>query len=153
MHTPVVRNFSLKPKILQIEKRVLSKCVYSLGPISLHFNGQPQQNNSIINSVAIDNGAGSQLADALMCLTSQFPCCDSDDGGWYSSTGSPLRTAAILGSFYQRYFTRQFVILYRASLTPASAEGLFHCQLPDAANITQYVYIGIYGSESGKGLW
>ena len=125
--------------------------MHSPGPTGLYFNGQPHQNNSVIDSSAIDNDLDSIfIVDTVVCLTGHFPCCNSDDGGWYSPTGSPLQMRTAPGMFYQRYFRRQSARLYQSVTAPASAEGLFHCQLPDAANVTQYVYIGIYESGTGK---
>ena len=32
-------------------------------------------------------------------------------------------------------------------------EGIYHCEIPDAMNVAQTIYIGVYSVNNGGGKW
>ena len=110
------------------------------------FNGQMQQNNSLI---MLDDIRLSGLS-GVVCVTNQFPCCSGlQDGSWFQPDGSQVLLNFMSRRFYQRYSSRQAVILYRSSLAD-SPIGIFRCAIKDNANSTKELYIGIVGYGFGK---
>ena len=94
-----------------------------------------------------DIGTG---AAALVCTTTFTPCCTSGnpETQWYFPNGSQVPNNLNLP--YQRTRGRfpGRVILSRNS--ESSITGLFHCDIPDADNITQSLYVGIYDNSTGE---
>ena len=74
---------------------------------------------------------------SIYCITDLRPCCaDSGQGEWHYSLNGPISSERI-----SRY-NNGTIILHIIHL-PYSA-GLHHCRLTNAANTTQYIYIGLY---------
>ena len=91
-------------------------------------------------------------ADALICLTNNFSCCDESNGIWYFPNSSQVPLGH-QGSGNDVYITRgpSLVRLHRrrSSMLPA---GLFHCKIPDASGVNQSIYVGIYPDHQGAGM-
>ena len=91
-----------------------------------------------------DNDNGRQT---LMCVTDRVPCCDNEGlGNWYYPDG----TTVIGGGGSATFRTNRgqngngepgSVRLWRKYTPPE--RGLFHCELPDAANTIHTLYVNI----------
>ena len=112
---------------------------FSLGNITY-------QNNSIVTLEDIE------YADALLCITNQTACCrypysgGSALGNWYFPNGTRVPSAGNQWGFFR---TRgQMVIgMHRRG---GGEEGIYHCEIPDAMNVNQIIYIGVYSASTGK---
>ena len=112
------------------------------------FNGQMQQNNSLI---MLDD-IGFSGSSGVVCVTNRFPCCSGlQDGSWFQPDGSQVLLNFMSRRFHQSYSNRQAVILYRSSLAD-SPIGIFRCAIKDNANSTKELYIGIVRNGIGKSL-
>ena len=91
--------------------------------------------------------------DALLCVTDQNACCrpphtgvNMSIGNWYFPNGS-----RVLGSGGQRDFFRtrsqSVVCLHRRR---GGVNGIYRCEIPDAMNVTQIIYIGVYTANTGE---
>ena len=110
--------------------------------VSLTLKGASIANNSYVD--ADDIGEGDD--DALLCRTDRSSCCASPRAGeWYFPDGNKVN---IEGSnppenLFFRNRDKSVVRLNRRG--NPSERGLFRCQVPDAANNIQSVYIYIIG--------
>ena len=95
------------------------------------YEGEVLPNNSAI-VYDVDSNV------SVYCVTDLRPCCgDSGQGEWhYSLNGGPVSSERI-----SRY-NNGTIILHIIPLSYSI--GLHHCCLPNAANVTQYIYVGLY---------
>ena len=94
------------------------------------YEGEILPNNSVILYDVYSNVS-------IYCVTDLRPCCaDSGQGEWYNENGRPISSERI--SRYNNGTITLHIISLSYSL------GLHHCHLPNAANITQYIYVGFY---------
>ena len=112
------------------------------------LRGIPYQNNS--NVILEDIGEGD---DALFCISNQTACCSSPYtgdmgalGNWYFPNGTTVPCAG-LGSDIYRTRDQMVVYLHRVR---GGEEGIYRCEIPDAMNVTQTIYIGVYSACTGE---
>ena len=123
------------------------------------LRGIPYKNNSIVTLENI--GVGD---DALVCITNLTACCRSSDtginrtvlGNWYFPNGTRVRSQASSRvangtSNEQQEFYRSrgqmMVLLHRRR---CGEEGIYRCEIPDAMNVIQSIYIGVYSASTGE---
>ena len=94
------------------------------------YEGEVLPNNSVI-LYDVDSNA------SIYCVTDLRMCCaDPGQGEWYEEYGRLISSERI--SRYNNGTITMHII-------PLSySNGLHHCRLPNAANITQYIYVGLY---------
>ncbi len=103
-------------------------------------------NNSIVTITDIVVGD-----NALFCLSNSISCCRSIDGGasgeWFLPGGSsPIDGGGEFSSTiadFSRSRRPSAVILNRRN-NAIGPEGLYRCDVIDARNVVQSLYIGIY---------
>ena len=93
---------------------------------------------------------------ALLCLTDQPACCrppytgvnGSALGNWFFPNGTNLSTGSVT-SRWDFYRTRgqSVVLLHRRR---GGVSGIYSCEIPDAMNVTQAIYIGVYSADTGE---
>ena len=103
------------------------------------LRGTPYQNNSIVTLEDIGEGD-----DALLCITFQIACCRLGLGNWYFPNGS--RTPLMGWDIYR---TRGQMVV-RMNRRRGGEEGMYRCEIPDAMNIAQTIYIGVYSISTGE---
>ena len=108
------------------------------------LKGTTYQNNSI---VSLDDIGGGD--DALLCVTDQPACCrrpytdpigQQSIGNWWFPNGTRVLTS---GSQWDFHRTRGQSIV-RLQRRRGGEEGIYHCEIPDAMNVIQTIYIGVY---------
>ena len=120
------------------------------GAVSFWLKGITYQNNSIVTLEDIGEGS-----DSLLCLTDQTACCRPPytDGGnrsaignWYFPSGTRVPSS---GGEQDLHRTRgqMRVLLHRRR---GGVEGIYRCEIPDARNVTQTIYIGVYTASTGE---
>ena len=112
--------------------------------VRFSLNGTTYQNNSIVTLEDIGEGD-----NALRCITDLTACCQppyTDSigqqalGNWWFPNGSRFPSSGVRWDFHR---TRgQSAILLQRSRN--GEEGIYSCTIPDAMNITQTIYIGVY---------
>ena len=119
------------------------------------LRGRPYQNNSIV--MLEDIGEDD---DALFCITNLTACCrppytgdmESALGNWYFPNGSrvPSDTVNITsGEEWDFYRTRGQMVVH-LNRRRGGVEGIYRCVIPDAMNVTQIIYIGVYSATTGE---
>ena len=106
------------------------------------LNGTTYQNNSIVTLDDIGEGD-----DALLCVTDLTACCRppyTGDraalGNWFFPNGSRVPSSGNQSDFHR---TRGQSVV-RLQRRQGGVDGIYHCAIPDAMNVTQTVYIGVY---------
>ena len=92
--------------------------------------------------------------DALLCVTDQTACCrpphtgvtGSVIGNWFFPNGTRVPSSGVLWDFHRT--TGQSV--KRLHRRRGGEDGIYHCEIPDAMNVTQTIYIGVYNTSTGE---
>ena len=86
---------------------------------------------------------------ALLCTTTLLPCCFSAQGnGWFLPNGNEVMRPDSLPYYRTRAQTPGALLLHRNPV--ATTTGIFRCDIPDASNVVQSLYVGIYTSTTGE---
>ena len=128
-----------------------NNCVPSFpgaGDVWFSLRGTTYQNNSIVALEDIGDGD-----DALLCITSLVTCCQPPYtgemgaalGNWFFPNGTRVPSSGLQWDFHRTRGHKK-VLLHRRR---GGAEGIYHCVIPDAMNITQTIYIGVYSISRG----
>ena len=121
-----------------------------MGAVSFWFRGTTYQNNSVVTLEDIGEGD-----DALLCVTDLTACCrppytdsfgQSVIGNWFFPNGTRVTTS---GSNWDIHRTRSAsaILLHRRT---GGVTGIYSCVIPDAMNVIQTIYIGVYTASTGE---
>ena len=118
---------------------------FQFSGVGLSLNGMNLPNNSIVTDTDIGTGTA-----ALVCTTTYTPCCTSGnpETQWYFPNGSQVPNNMNLPYQRNRGPAAGRVNLNRNS--ESTITGIFRCDIPDANNVTQSLYVGIYDSGTGE---
>ena len=88
---------------------------------------------------------------ALFCLTNLTACCRPPYlslrvGNWFFPNGTRVPSSGIQWDFH-RTTGQSVVFLHRRR---GGEDGIYHCEIPDAMNVTQTIYIGVYSASAGE---
>ena len=104
-------------------------------------------NNSVVTITNVGEGNMS-----LYCITSKSECCRSSDGGESGNWFLPGQASAVedtsTADFSRRREPRAVVLDRRNSAVLPI--GLYRCEVPDAGNAIQSLYIGVYTNDRGQ---
>ncbi len=122
-----------------------------ISDLGFYLNGQMYPNNSIVTIT--DIGVGD---NALFCLSNGSSCCRNmngiGSGEWFLPRGSsPIASGGESSSTanFSRSRRSSAVLLNRRN-NAIEPEGLYHCDVIDARNINQSLFIGIYTVDRGE---
>ena len=122
------------------------------GNVNFSLNGTFYQNNSLVTLDDIGEGD-----DVLLCLTNLTACCrppytngrnGSALGNWFFPNGTRVPSSGLQWDFH-RTRGHMRVALHRRR---GGEEGVYRCVVPDAMNVTQTIYIGLYSVSTGEWL-
>ena len=104
------------------------------------------QNNSLVSLVDIGEGR-----DALFCIANQTACCRPPYftraiGNWFFPNGTRVPSSGQRWDFH-RTRGQMVVILQRRR---GGENGIYRCEVPDATNVAQTIYIGVYTGSPGE---
>ena len=94
--------------------------------------------------------------DALLCMTDLTACCSrsysetgSVVGNWFFPNGTIILHSTPSTSQWDFYRDRgQMVVnMHRRR---GGVNGIYSCEIPDAMNVTQTIYIGVYTASAGE---
>ena len=113
------------------------------GDVWFSLRNATYQNNSIVSLKHIDEGD-----DALICITNLAACCRSRPaiGNWFFPNGTRVPGS---GSQWDFHRTRGQMVV-RMHRRRGGVDGIFHCEIPDAENVNQTIYIGVYSMSTGE---
>ena len=137
--------------VLQFSKHTHCDIFFSGTGEGVRFSlrGTTYQNNSIVTLEDIGESDG-----ALLCVTDLTACCRTPYTGlfgvpsvrnWFFPNGTRVLSS---GSQWDFHRTRghMVVLLHRRR---SGVNGIYRCKIPDATNVTQTIYIGVYTSDTG----
>ena len=108
------------------------------------LNGELKLNNSVIAWSEIGEGSGS-----LFCLTDNMNCCEAtldSESQWVNpendTIANNLLPSLSSDGIYQEH-RKSSILLQRQDIIP-SLKGIFRCDVVDANNQMQQLYVGIY---------
>ena len=113
------------------------------GDVWFSLRGTTYQNNSIV--ILEDIGEDD---DALLCITFQTACCRHPytAGNWVFPNETRVPSSDKQWDFH-RDRGQMVVRLHRRR---GGEEGIYHCEIPDAMNVIQTIYIGVYSASTGE---
>ena len=98
--------------------------------------------------VLLDNIGESH--DALFCLTDQPACCRPPHsvaiGNWFFPNETRVPST---GAQWDLHRTRGHMTV-RLHRKRGGVDGVYHCEIPDAMNAIQILYIGLYTNTTGE---
>ena len=112
------------------------------------------QNNSIVTLEDIGEDG-----NALLSITDNTACCGRAQlpgwyilGDWYYPNGMVVPNSvinAMTGEIWEFYRNRgpSVVHMHRRR---GGVTGIYHCEIPDAMNVNQTIYIGVYTANTGE---
>ena len=118
--------------------------------VSFWLRGKTYQNNSLVTLEDIGEGVG-----ALLCVTDQPACCQpsySDSigpaalGNWFFPNGTRVPSSDV---YWDMHRTRGHMVVF-LQRRRGGVEGIYHCVILDAMNVSQTIYIGVYPAEAGE---
>ena len=92
--------------------------------------------------------------DALLCVTDLTACCRTpytglfgvlSVGNWFFPNGTRVLSSGSQCDFH-RTRGQSVVVLHRRR---SGVNGIYSCVVPDATNVTQTIYIGVYSANTG----
>ena len=119
--------------------------------VRFSLRGTTYQNNSLVNLEDIG-----EWSATLLCVTDQDACCvppytgemGSALGNWLFPNGTRLLSKDSHRDFY-RTRGQMIVLMHRRR---GGEDGIYSCVIPDAMNVTQTIYVGVY-SRADAGEW
>ena len=95
--------------------------------------------------------------NALLCITHQTACCRSSDtggngsvlGNWFFPNGTRVPSKTASGEEWDFYRDRGQMVV-RLHRKRGGEEGIYRCMIPDAMNVIQTRYIGVYSESTGE---
>ena len=111
------------------------------------------QNNSL---VTLDNIGGGD--NALLCLTDLTACCrlpytngtgQKAIGNWFFPNGTRVPSSNAQWDFHRTRGNMRVPLQRRRG----GEEGIYSCVIPNAMNVNQTIYIGVYSANNGAGKW
>ena len=93
--------------------------------------------------------------EALKCMTDQPACCrppytngsgQQALGNWFFPNGSRVQSSGHQWDFHR---TRGKSVV-RLQRRRGGVNGIYSCVVPDATNVTQTIYIGVYAASTGE---
>ena len=111
------------------------------------LNGYLYRNNSIITFENIGEGS-----NCLFCFTNLTSCCRGADtgmgalGNWYFPNESAVDIERV--NIYKNRGPSVVRLHKKPSIT--SPTGIYHCDIPDNASVSQSIFVGVYPMEKGE---
>ena len=123
-----------------------------LEDVRFSLRGTTYQNNSVVTLEDIGEGD-----DALLCETDQLACCRPPytgamggvRGNWYFPNGTIVPVNSTTNEQWDFYSTRGDMVLSLHRRRDGE-DGIYRCVIPDASNVTQTLYVGVYTTNIGE---
>ena len=95
---------------------------------------------------------------ALLCITNYSACCrppytgdmESALGNWYFPNGTRLPSLAAIADERWDFYMNRGQMVVRLHRRRGGVEGIYCCEILDAMNVTQTIYIGVYSVSTGE---
>ena len=118
------------------------------GDVWFSLRNTTYHNNSNVTLEDIGEGG-----DALLCRTNLTTCCQAPStgagsaiGNWLFPNGSRVPSSGAQWDFH-RIRGQMVVGLHRRR---GGVDGIYSCAIPDAMDVTQTIYIGVYSAGTGE---
>ena len=117
------------------------------------LKGTIYQNNSLVTLEDIG-----EHFNALLCITDLTACCRRSDtggpfslGNWFFPNGTRVPSSVVdeNGTWWEFYRTRGQMVVHM-NRRRGGVTGIYRCVIPDALNVTQTIYLGVYKASTGE---
>ena len=121
------------------------------GDVWFSLNGTTYQNNSIV--ILEDVGEGD---NALLCRTKYTACCGGDNeavpaiGNWFFPNETRVPNVNELSHQQLDFYSSRGQMVVRMNRRRGGVEGIYRCEIPDAMNVTQTIYIGVHSASTSE---
>ena len=115
--------------------------------VRFSLRGTTYQNNSNVTLEDIGEGV-----DALLCLTDLIACCQMGGvrGDWFFPNRARVPTDTVNNTLQWDIYSTRGQMVVRLNRWRGGATGIYSCEIPDAMNVTQTIYIGVYTASTGE---
>ena len=118
--------------------------------VRFSLRGTTYKNNSLVTLEDIG-----EWEDALLCLTHLTACCKRPFigemglalGNWFFPNGTRVPSE---GGGHWDFFRARGQMVVHMHHRRGGVSGIYRCVIPDAMNITQTIYIGVYTPSTGE---
>ena len=134
--------------------------ISSFPGVQFSLRGTTYQNNSLVTLENIQ--FGNDDTNPLLCLTDLTTCCRGSDtpsginalGEWFFPNGTAVPNTVIdrvnnVNIIWEFYRNRGPSVI-RMHRRDGGVDGIYCCEIPDAAGVTQNIYIGVYTASTGE---
>ena len=123
--------------------------------VTLHLNGVTLPNDSFVDfdDIRRESDNANRFTGYIHCRTDLEACCHRDQlmqpenfdglGHWYYPDGTEVLYDAMVNPTYRRTRSQSTVYLFRRGSSSPPERGRFHCEVPNAQNVNQTVYVNI----------
>ena len=86
--------------------------------------------------------------EALLCKTNLNFCCNHRNslGNWFYPNGTRIPNQGNNWDFYRGRGS----MVVRMNRKEGGVDGIYHCKIRDAMNVSQTIYIGVYNTSTGE---
>ena len=89
--------------------------------------------------------------DALLCMTNQTSCCKPPYshvvlGNWFLPNETRVPSSGNNTDFFRD--RGQMVVHFERRR--GGVDGIYRCEIPNSANVTETIYIGVYTVDNGE---
>ena len=113
------------------------------GHVKFSLRCLAHQNNSLVTLEDIGDSD-----NALLCMTDRSACCRHPAiGNWFFPSG--VRVPGNGDSSGDLWRTRGHMVV-QLNRIGGGKNGIYRCEIPDAMNVTQTLYIGVYRASTGE---
>ena len=128
------------------------------GDVWFSLGNTTYQNNSIV--MLEDIG---EYDDALLCITNLTACYQPNvndtgkvvpvSGNWYFPNGTKVPSEVNYTSDEEwEFYSNRGQMVVRMNRRRGGVDGIYRCEIPDAMNVHQTIYIGVYSASTGEWL-
>ena len=91
--------------------------------------------------------------DALLCVTNLTAYTDENEpiysiGNWFFPNGTRVSS---FGNHYRDLYRDTGQMVIRLNRRRGGVNGIYRCEIPYSANVTQTIYIGVYSAKLCNG--
>ena len=91
---------------------------------------------------------------ALLCIMNQTACCRQEHrcalGNWFFPNKTRVNSSSFTRDLYRTRGQTRGQMMVKLNRRRGGEGGIYHCEIHDASNVIQRIYIGVYTAGTGE---